>query len=93
MAKYKVQDIRYEEVYGEICEVKYVQVYTIDSLLSWLEDLKKIHYSVVWCLKHRMILKHNYKSKDYVFIDCKATINIKDNRIFLSYFQPEILPF
>lgn len=93
MAKYRVDDIRMEEVFGELCEVKYVQVYTIERLLEWLKELTDIHYSVIWCLEHRMILKHDYKAKDYVFLDCKARINIKDNRILLEYFQPEILPF
>ena len=92
MAKLKVKDIKYEEFYGRMSEIKYVEVYIIDTLIEWLKDLDSIDYKIIWCMPHRVILKHIRKPNDYVFIDCKQSINVKDNRI-LYYFQPMILPF
>lgn len=92
MGKLKVKDIRYEEFMGRMCEIKFVEVYTMDRLVDWIEDLVDIHYKVIWSSAHRMYLENTLKSNDYVFIDCKQKIDLKDNRI-LNYYQPVILMF
>ena len=92
MAKFKVRDIQNEEMYGRMCEVKYIHTYTLDQLIDWLHDLEEIDFDIIWCKQHRVIMQHKRNRSDIVLIDVKATINPKDNRI-MRYFQPMILMF
>lgn len=92
MGRFKVKDIRTEEFMGELCEIKFVEVYIMDQLIEWIEELVDVQYKVVWCSPHRIYMKSNIKERDYVFIDCKQKINPNDTRI-TNYFQPVILMF
>lgn len=92
MEKIKVRDIQNEEMYGRMCEVKYIQTYTLDQLTYWLHDLEEIDFEVIWCKPHRVIMQHKRNNRDIVLIDVKATIDPKDSRI-IRYFQPIVLMF
>ncbi len=66
-----------KELYGEMCDVKYIKTYTENSFKDKFEELHENGYIVVWRSFEGLILRYKYKYTDIVILTCKQPIKTR----------------
>lgn len=63
-----------KEMYGKLCDVKYIQSYCEEDFRTKFDELSECGYEILWKTKEGLILQYKWKDTDMVILNCKAPI-------------------
>jgi hypothetical protein len=66
-----------KELYGEMCDVKYIKTYTELDFKDKFGELYENGYRVLWRTLEGLMLRYKYKTTDIVILTCKQPIKKK----------------